>query len=577
MNRRDLDVLLAMAERQFSAQRELAEYCGCSLGGANGALKNLTTAGYVDDRMRLTGKGKSLLAQRAPQRAVLLAAGFGVRQPPTYEEIPKPLLQVQGQRLIERLICQLQEAGIREIYVVVGFAKEKFEYLIDRYGIQLIVNAAYAQKHNLHSLALAEAHLENSYIVPCDLWCRENPFRKRELYSWYMVREDQSTESALRLNRKLELTAVPSHAPGNVMLGISYLVQEDAARVRAQLLTMDGDRRYKGSFWEEALYDGNKLFVGARQVSVTAVTEINSFEDMKELTSRSRQIAQQTICKALHVTPDQITGLKVIKKGMINTTFFFRCQQTDYCIRIPTEATNGLICRTKESQVYQALQGQDFAEEVLWFDRSDGIKISRYIADAQPCDPNDPHQAARCMERLRQFHDANLQVEHSFDLFAAIEYFESLWEDQNSLYTDYRETKKRIFSLRSYIDAQEKNCCLTHIDPVAENFLMGQDTVRLIDWEYAAMQDPHLDIAMFCLQAMYDRSQVDAVIGMYFPQGCPGAVRKKIYCYIAAAGLLWSNWCEHEIRHGTEFGAYSLLQYRYAKEYYEIVQKEDFT
>ena len=88
------------------------------------------------------------------------------------------------------------------------------------------------------------------------------------------------------------------------------------------------------------------------------------------------------------------------------------------------------------------------------------------------------------------------------------------------------------------------------------------------------MQDPHLDIAMFCLQALYDQKEIDSLIDIYFEGRCEKKTRIKIYCYIAIGGLLWSNWCESEIRHGAEFGAYSIKQYRYAKEYYKIAKKE---
>lgn len=60
----------------------------------------------------------------------------------------------------------------------------------------------------------------------------------------------------------------------------------------------------------------------------------------------------------------------------------------------------------------------------------------------------------------------------------------------------------------------------------------------------------------------------------YFTEGCSDETRTKIYCYIAACGLLWSNWCEYKRNLGVEFGEYSLRQYRYAKDYYRIVQEE---
>ena len=88
------------------------------------------------------------------------------------------------------------------------------------------------------------------------------------------------------------------------------------------------------------------------------------------------------------------------------------------------------------------------------------------------------------------------------------------------------------------------------------------------------MQDVHVDIAMFAIYAMYDRKQIDRLINAYFPEGIEESVKFKIYCYIAVCGLLWSNWCEYKRMCGVEFGEYSIKQYRYAKEFYRIVEKE---
>ena len=99
-------------------------------------------------------------------------------------------------------------------------------------------------------------------------------------------------------------------------------------------------------------------------------------------------------------------------------------------------------------------------------------------------------------------------------------------------------------------------------------------SIKLIDWEYAAMQDPHVDIAMFCIYSMYKRDKVEQLIDIYFEGKCDIKTRIKIYCYIAMCGLLWSNWCEYKRQLGVEFGEYSLAQYRFAKDYYKIVLEE---
>ena len=79
---------------------------------------------------------------------------------------------------------------------------------------------------------------------------------------------------------------------------------------------------------------------------------------------------------------------------------------------------------------------------------------------------------------------------------------------------------------------------------------------------------------MFCIYSLYQKDEVDRLIDLYFENNCKKEVRIKIYCYIAACGLLWSNWCEYKRNLGVEFGEYSIRQYRYAKDYYKLVIKE---
>ena len=187
MNRYECDVLKMIRRFPNRNQRELAEITGCSVGSVNQAIRSLVQLGYLDQDGRLTEKAMGLFERSIPKQAVILAAGYGMRMVPINMEYSKALLEVNGEPLIERQIKQLREAGVEQIYVVVGFMKEKFDYLIDEYGVELIVNPQYAVKNNLHSLMLAKDHLNNCYVVPCDIWCSRNPFDKDELYSWYMV------------------------------------------------------------------------------------------------------------------------------------------------------------------------------------------------------------------------------------------------------------------------------------------------------------------------------------------------------------------------------------------------------
>ena len=581
MNNSKQDILNNLIKEPFINQRILAAQTGHSLGIVNRSIKELISEGYLDEEIRPTEKALREAKEKAPKNAIILAAGFGMRMVPINTETPKGLLEIKGERLIERTIRQLHEVGITEIYVIVGFMKEQYEYLIDEYGVDLIVAPDYAAKNNLHSLKTAADYLSNSYIIPCDIWCEKNPYSRNELYSWYMVSDLVDDDSTVRVNRKQELVVQKEQAGGNAMIGICYLLEAEAETVRERLEELGRDSRYDGAFWEETLYQKDRMIVTARVVHAADAVEINTYEQLREIDSDSSQLqtdAIQVICEALGAQQDEVTNITVLKKGMTNRSFLFSCKNKKYIMRIPGEGTDQLINRRQEAAVYQTIAGRKICDEIAYINPENGYKITEYLEGARVCDAENEEDLQKCMKKLREFHGQKLRVDHSFDLFGQMEYYESLWEGTPSAYKDYEKTKDHVLQLKDYIEENAGEQVLTHIDAVPDNFLFvqenGKEEIRLIDWEYAGMQDPHVDIAMFCIYSLYKKEQVDHLIDLYFEGNCDDRTRIKIYCYIAVCGLLWSNWCEYKRKLGVEFGEYSLRQYRYAKDYYKIVQQE---
>lgn len=576
MNKQERDILLAVKETANTTQRLISEKTGHSLGVVNRSLKNLTAEGYISEGY-ITTKAAEEIADNSPKKAIILAAGFGMRMVPINTEVPKGLLEVKGEPLIERQIKQLLEIGIRDISIVVGFMKERYEYLMDEYGVDLIVNPDYAEKNNLHSLLLAKEKLENAYIIPCDIFCRKNPFRKEELYSWYMVTEKEDEDSSVRVNRKEELISVSDEENGNKMIGISYITKSDAKKLNVNLQRLSASSKSDELFWEEALLEGGKFMLFANLVKAEDAVEINTYEELRDLDRNSNQLhseAINVIKEALSVRDEEIKDITVLKKGMTNRSFLFSAKGKKYIMRIPGEGTDMLINRKEEADVYNVIKDKGICDDIAYMNSENGYKITEFLNDARVCDPENEEDLVLSMRRLREFHNMGLKVSHKFDIFGQIEFYQSLWGGAPSVYKDYNKTKENVLSLKKYIDSFEIKEVLTHIDAVPDNFLFSGDEIRLIDWEYAGMQDPHVDIAMFSIYSLYNKEQIDRLIDIYFENKCPKEIRLKIYCYVAACGLLWSNWCEYKRSLGVEFGEYSLRQYRFAKDFYKIVKEE---
>ena len=580
MNKQESDILKTIFENSYINQRILSETSGHSLGIVNKSLKALVDEGYLDDNLRITAKAEAEYTAKAPRNAIILAAGFGMRMVPINLTTPKAFLEVNGEPLIERLIKQLHEVGVRDITIVVGFMKESFDYLIDEYGVELVVNPEYAVKNNLSSLALAADRINNTYIIPSDIWCDCNPFNTHEMYSWYMVSDIVDNESDVRINRKMELVKVPNHDGGNSMIGIAYILKEDAYTIRENIKKTAENGLHEEDFWEISLYKGDRMIIPARVVHAYDVVEINTYEQLRELDGDSSHLKSKeldVIANVFKADQNDITDITVLKKGMTNRSFLFTVKNEKYIMRIPGEGTDMLINREEEAAVYNAIKGYGLCDEPVYINPKDGHKITKYLNDVRVCDVNSISDLNKCMKKLKQFHELHLKVDHEFDLFGQIDFYESLWDKQPSMFKDYKQTKANVISLRSFIESVRSEWCLTHIDAVPDNFLLygtddGED-LQLTDWEYSGMQDPHVDIAMFAIYSLFDKTQTDNLIDIYFDNNCDARTRAKIYCYMAVCGLLWSNWCEYKQKLGVEFGEYSLKQYRYAKDFFRYAME----
>ena len=208
---RNVIVCRSIFENPAVTQRELAKELHISLGTANSLVKEcldkqLIAINKGNETYELLPEGQALLEKHKVDGAVIIAAGFGSRFVPLTFETPKGLLEVFGERMIERQIRQLHEVGITDITIVVGYLKEKFEYLIDKYQVKLLYNPEYSKKNTLTTIYQARELLreKNMYVLSSDNWMRHNMYHAYEGGAWYSssYMEGETSEWCLDYNKK---------------------------------------------------------------------------------------------------------------------------------------------------------------------------------------------------------------------------------------------------------------------------------------------------------------------------------------------------------------------------------------
>ena len=162
------------------------------------AYISLCNEAYISNG-KITQRGKEYLKEHVVENAVILAAGVSSRFVPLCFEKPKGLLEVKGEVLIERQIRQLMEAGITKIYIVVGFMKEKFSYLEEKFGVKLIETMDYRIRNNHASVWAAKDVLGNTVISSSDLYFNKNIFPKYAYDAFYcsVYKEGETQERGI--------------------------------------------------------------------------------------------------------------------------------------------------------------------------------------------------------------------------------------------------------------------------------------------------------------------------------------------------------------------------------------------
>ena len=227
--------------------------------------------------------------------ALLMAAGMGTRIRPLSENTSKPLIPVNGVPIIETNIRALIKAGIENIYITVGYKKEKYYYLKEKYGIiEFIENKEYESKNTISSFYAAMDYLsgKNCYISESDLYIANPEIIKGEVdksryylrfvpdqdYEWGFELEDDRVKKVVRPIKGIYLN--------HHMYGMAYWLKDDLDLLIESVKQLYKNPGHEGMAYDEAAnYIFDKINMGIIAVDDGQVYEIDSIDDLVKIDS----------------------------------------------------------------------------------------------------------------------------------------------------------------------------------------------------------------------------------------------------------------------------------------------------
>ena len=288
LTRKEFNLLTPLAPCDASlSQRELARRSGFSLGTANKLLAALTQSGLVADN-QITESGLATLEPFRVKKAVFLAAGVGSRLVPVTLNTPKPLVRVNGQRLIDGLIDAVLALGITDITIVRGYLGEQFDQLLYKYPmIRFLENPIYNESNNISSALVARFGLANAYVLESDLLINNpNILRKYHYESDFLgIAKERSDDWCFTLKNGFIAEEKFGGLNCYQMVGISYWNAQDGAKLSADLKEAYEQPGGKERYWEQVplCVFKDKYQVGILPCTQEDIVEIDTFRELKQI------------------------------------------------------------------------------------------------------------------------------------------------------------------------------------------------------------------------------------------------------------------------------------------------------
>ncbi len=233
--------------------------------------------------------------------------------------------------------------------------------------------------------------------------------------------------------------------------------------------------------------------------------------------------------------------------GLTNKNFMVDTNLGCFVVRFPGYGTEEFINREDERISTLLANNLKIDSELLYFDSKSGIKIAKYIENADTMSKDkfrgNKKQLKNVAEVFRILHNSQVDTKVKFDVFKMVKEYENIIQKSNGqFWKDYSKIHYHVIRLKNQLDQKGVVLSPCHNDPLCENFILGKNKLYLTDWEYGGMNDPMWDLADFIIEAELDTLEEKNLVEYYCTIIPSEDVYRRININKVFVDFLWALW-----------------------------------
>lgn len=286
----------------------------------------------------------------------------------------------------------------------------------------------------------------------------------------------------------------------------------------------------------------------------------------------------KNVCEVFYCENTEIYEIVPVQEGMTNIVLSFKYNGGKFVYRHPGLGSDALVNRGQESIMQKIVEDAKIDDTLVAMNVEEGWRISKYI-EHRDFDYHNMNDMVRGVMLLKKLHDAPCKVRWDYDVIKRAEKIrDEIPSEKYGLFEEFDLIKERIYKLNELAKLDGIKRCYVHGDARDVNFLINDDEIYLIDWEYSGYTDPGFDIGSYICGGDHSDKEIDDILFTYFRKKPTKVQKRHFYAYIAITGWFFLHWTMLKESKGQVVGINKTLWYNYAKRFSEIsleMYKED--